>query len=132
MPKKTVQVQIVDPDYSELEVLDLLSRPNEEAPNCVGLGGIDHMINIHYPVVVDGKTHQVRAHVFITECDECGACPTEEQHALHSCLTCCPDSDEFGHETDGLVILKEYCESLPDDKTNGHHGKSKWLPRRES
>ena len=55
MPKKTVQVQIVDPDYSELEVLDLLSRPNEEAPNCVGLGGIDHMINIHYPVVVDGK-----------------------------------------------------------------------------
>ena len=100
-------MQIVE--YEEAEVRDLLFRPATEPPWCAAMGGIEHMIPIRYPVEIDGETHLIEAHVFVEECDTCGACPIDEQSVLHSCITCSTvDQEDFSHDTNGLELLKRH------------------------
>ena len=96
-------------EYEEHDVRELLSRPTTEPPWCEAIGAIEHMIPIRYSIAVANETHLVEAHVFLGECDTCGACPVDEQSVLHSCLTCSnEDLEDFSHDTDGLHILKRH------------------------
>ena len=99
-------------EYEEHDVRELLSRPTTEPPWCEAIGAIEHMIPIRYSVAVGDEPHLVEAHVFVSECNECGACPDDEQLVLHSCLTCSNDDEDFSHNTDGLNILKRHLQMV--------------------
>ena len=95
-------------DYEEGQLKDLLTRRAAETPGCHAMGAIDHMIPIRYTVDVGKESHLIEACIFITECDNCGACPEDEQSVLHGCVTCGERDalDDLSHGTDGLDMLK--------------------------